>query len=489
MLQAESPELILHDHLFPSGSHWRPECNVVNGRYKYMLDFRALCGESTPCHSLPLARTSLAWQEWLVALATHPDRDFATFIVNGIRHGFKIGCILAQTTALPPTLPKNRVAAAMIEEAISSHIATEAAAGRLLPASSVQSVSISHFSPVSAIPKKGKPSKWRVITDLSFPPGVSVNDGIPQVLTSLTYASIWDAARIMSRLGRGALLSKLDLKDAYRMIPIHPSDFHFMGIHWNGTKWVDAALPFGLQSAPKVFNAVADALLWIMQERGVGEAIHYLDDFLFITPPPNPGVADRTLQLALQCCDHLGVLVAPEKVCSPTTSLTLGIELDSLAQELRLPPDKLTQLKREVHQWQHRRSCTKRELQSFLGLLNHAASVIGPGRTFMRSLVDLLKGVKYQHHHIHLRGQARDDLLWWAVSSIPNSGAPPIIFSSGASGAWGCSAAWGTQWLQLRWPPAWSDVNIAIKEMVPVILAAAVWGPAWTQDVGYSMLR
>ena len=174
------------------------------------------------------------------------------------------------------------------------------------------------------------------------------------------------------------------------------------------------------------------------------------------------------------------------KVCSPTTSLTfLGIELDLLAQELRLPPDKLTQLKREVHQWQHRRSCTKRELQSFLGLLNHAASVIGPGRTFMCTLVDLLKGVKCQHHHIHLRAQARDNLLWWAVfseawngvSSIPNSGAPPITFSSDASGAWGCGAAWRTQWLQLRWP----DVNIAIKEMVPVILAAAVWGPVWTR--------
>ena len=108
----------------------------------------------------------------------------------------------------------------------------------------------------------------------------------------------------------------------------------------------------------------------------------------------------------------------------------------------------------------------------------------------MRSLIDLLKGIRCQHHHVHIKAQARDDLLWWGVfseswngiSTIPTSEAPAFNFCSDASGAWGCGAAWQDQWLQLKWPVSWLEVNIAAKEMVPVVLAPAVWGPVWVRS-------
>ena len=34
----------------------------------------------------------------------------------------------------------------------------------------------------------------------------------------------------------------------------------FLRMKWQGQVYVDAALPFGLRSAPKIFNALADAL-------------------------------------------------------------------------------------------------------------------------------------------------------------------------------------------------------------------------------------
>ena len=452
-----------------------------------MLDLIALGAMISSSLSVPIAKTPLLWHEWKAALDNHPDRMFTEFIVAGIRCGFKIGFVGRPES--DPVLPRNRVASPAVKLAISEHIAEEAAAGRLMPAVS-SGIPVSHFSPISAIPKKGKPGRWRVITDLSFPQGESVNDGISQALSSLSYASLWDAAAIMARLGRGALLSKLDLQNAYKMIPIHPSDLHLMGIHWEGVQWVDAALPFGLRSAPKLFSAVADALLWVMFEHGVSDGIHYLDDFLFITAPGNSGLAHKTLQSALSCCVQLGVQVAPEKVCNPTTKLTLGIELDSQAMELRLPSDKLTNLRAEVRRWRRKKSGTKRELQSLLGLLNHAASVVGPGRTFMRSLIDSLKGIRRQHHHVYLDRQAKADLLWWEVfsegwngiSAMPISEAASHSFCSDASGTWGCGAAWCKQWLQLQWPQSWRNINIAVKELVPVVLAVATWGSAWSRE-------
>ena len=44
--------------------------------------------------------------------------------------------------------------------------------------------------------------------------------------------------------------------------------------------YVDAVLPFGLRSAPKIFTALADALQWILQRRGATFVWHYIDDFI-----------------------------------------------------------------------------------------------------------------------------------------------------------------------------------------------------------------
>lgn len=56
----------------------------------------------------------------------------------------------------------------------------------------------------------------------------------------------------------------MDVKQAYRNIPVHPQDRHLLGMQWKGEVFVDMVLPFGLRSAPLLFTAVADALQWVM---------------------------------------------------------------------------------------------------------------------------------------------------------------------------------------------------------------------------------
>ena len=53
------------------------------------------------------------------------------------------------------------------------------------------------------------------------------------------------------------------VKEAYRMIPVHPHDQHLLRVRWNDSYYVDRILPFRLHSALKIFSAVADALQWI----------------------------------------------------------------------------------------------------------------------------------------------------------------------------------------------------------------------------------
>ena len=92
------------------------------------------------------------------------------------------------------------------------------------------------------------------------------------------------AIAIIKNLGRGCLLAKFDLKNVYRSVPVHLQDRHLLAITWNGNTFIDTVLPFGLRSAPKIFSAVADALLWMIAQRGVHHALHYLDNFLIAWP-------------------------------------------------------------------------------------------------------------------------------------------------------------------------------------------------------------
>ena len=79
-------------------------------------------------------------------------------------------------------------------------------------------------------------------------------------------------------LGRGTWLTKLDSKSAFLIIPIHPVDRILLGMQWKGSLYVDTVLPFGLRSAPKLFNVIADAVEFIACSQGVQHITHYLDD-------------------------------------------------------------------------------------------------------------------------------------------------------------------------------------------------------------------
>ena len=119
---------------------------------------------------------------------------------------------------------------------------------------------------------------------------------------------------------------KIDLQNAYRIVPVHPDNIGLLGVQWQGQVLVDTVLPFGLRSAPKIFTALADGLMWAMQKENVPNVIHYLDNFLFVGAPESPQCA-LSLCKTLDVCAQLGVPVAPHKIEGPSTKLTfLGIQ-------------------------------------------------------------------------------------------------------------------------------------------------------------------
>lgn len=116
---------------------------------------------------------------------------------------------------------------------------------------------------------------------------------------------------------RGWCRAKLDLKSAYRIVPVHPLDQHLLGIEWQGIQYWDQALPFGLRSATIIFTAVADGVAWALALQGITKFIHYLDDFFFCAPADSQA-CQRALDIAVPRCRELGLPVAPSKVEGPS---------------------------------------------------------------------------------------------------------------------------------------------------------------------------
>ena len=282
-------------------------------------------------------------------------------------------------------------------------------------------------------------------------------------------------------------MAKLDLKAAYRMVPVHPADSPLLGIRWRESTLIDRALPFGLRSAPIIFSAVADALAWAMHCEGVQYTIHYLDDFF--CGPANSTSCAKDVNIAIPLCNHLGLPVAPEKVEGPVIAITfLGIEINSATMTLSLPQDKLTALKARLASWVGKRRASKHQLQELLGHLNHAAAVVRPGKSFLRCIIEAMKRPRLPSQFTRINTQCRADILWWSifvsswngVSLLPPA-IPNITIISDASGSWECEAfnQYTGEWFQISWPTTWKDINIAVKELLPITIAAAIWGNQW----------
>ena len=178
--------------------------------------------------------------------------------------GFRIGYSSNRSQLLSRHV--NHPSALANEAVIDERIANELAAGRFLGPIPNHLLSSIHTSPLGLVPKAHQANKWCLICDLSSPNGASVNDGI---LCSLQYATVDNAVEIIRSLGKGTQLVKPDIKDAYRIVPVHPADYHLLGIQWRGRTYIDRALPFGLRSALKIFNAVADCIAWALACEGI----------------------------------------------------------------------------------------------------------------------------------------------------------------------------------------------------------------------------
>lgn len=258
---------------------------------------------STPINELALANE----------LRLHPDSGFVNHLLTGLSR-----------------VSKNLQSALEDPECVSQLLDREVKKGHLIGRFNPP---VFRISPVGVATRKYSGKKCLVF-DLSAPhpgPVPSVNDLIPLAPFSFHYATVDNAIKLIKMTGRGAWLSKADITDAFKIVPILPSQWHLFGIKWRSKFYFAVRLTFRCRSSPCLFNMVSEALCWILlNNSGLPSVLHLLDDFLLIdSPRDNSGASLSKLKHLFH---RLGVPLSEEKTSGPATSLEfLSIKHESFS--------------------------------------------------------------------------------------------------------------------------------------------------------------
>ena len=234
-------------------------------------------------------------------------------------------------------------------------------------------------SPIGLVPKdQGK--NTRLIFHLSYPrdgSNKSVNANTPEHLKKVTYCDFDRTIQLCLAKGVSCNLSKSDMSLAFRNVGILPGEWCYLIMKARcplDGKWyyfVDKCLPFGAGISCAIFQRFSNAIAFLVKARSGGkDNVNYLDDFLFIALLK--WLCDHQMHCFLEICKLVNFLVALEKTCWSTTRIIfLGLLIDSVAQVIIIPMEKLIKDRNLVNNILERKSkkTTITELQELCGFL------------------------------------------------------------------------------------------------------------------------
>ena len=254
----------------------------------------------------------------------------------------QFGAMLGYTGPKTLLLSKNLSSAFLLPQVMEEKIQADLRLGRIAETTPTFPL-IS--SPLGFVPKPN--GSWRKIHHLSFPEGSSVNDYIFPESAYIQYVSFENVLGMVRRAGKGCLILRRDMKDAFRIIPVAPHQRWLLAFEWAGKYYTECVLPFGLSTAPFIFNLFAEAWHWILQSYLGWELLeHYLDDNMAAIKAikATPELLIRTAHEYKLLCAIVGIIRNDEKDACGTEVVLLGRLVNSVTQTISVPQDKLNRV-------------------------------------------------------------------------------------------------------------------------------------------------
>lgn len=405
------------------------------------------------------ALTPYKHDAWAASLQHHKLVERYPSLSHSIQFGFDAGIRKLQQTHAPP----NNTSLDEFSEAYNGIEQKEFSKGRYLGPCSQREIEdlIGPFqtSPLSIIPKNGKPGKFRAVHNFSSPHAplshtTSINSSIDSDNFPCTWGTFNTLAFIISNLPPGSQASVRDVAEAYRTIPVTPSQWPGLVIRLRGDDQfaINTCNNFGLTSAGGIYGQLADAGVDIMRGEGIGPVSKWVDDHVFFRIQrkylaeynkmraqwhrsilSNGGrrhngsriwfcggtmedgrleefdednsspLRDLSASTSPSCqftyndtdidriSDHLGIPWDDSKTV-PFGSVIpyLGLNWDLDAKVVTLPDPKKHKYLACIEEWCQQQTHTLAQVQSLYGKLLHSCLVVKEGRAYLTSLEAML---------------------------------------------------------------------------------------------------
>jgi hypothetical protein len=324
------------------------------------------------------------------------------------------------------------------------------------------------ISPSFFIPKGD--GDLRRIEHMSYLPGNSVNNGIDVSDMSVHYATVQQMMVLLQKQKRGVYMSKCDIKDAYRNVLVHPSDWPLLCIYDSeGSVVFSNRFPMGGRPIPFQFDILTELVDFAKQhnitpiselclslppqyrvegmklalEKKHGgdmqelESLSILDDFLdihcqFSTTDGHVAYLLAVLQMkSVHAIFHaLGWLLKKEKsVIAETNLIFLGVGWDSEEKACYIPKGKSEKYLKKVEEVivEKRGFLSLKEWRTLLGILVWVCFLVFQARARLYYLFQCLKAGERRLREIaandrrrgpasimiRMSAEAKHDLHWW----------------------------------------------------------------------------
>ena len=295
------------------------------------------------------------------------------------------------------------------------------------------------INPVFCVPKPDG-SVRPVVNYSKVINGKSLNELLDPTLCTVEYIQLREIVYTIKQVGVGAMVWAKDLEDGYFNIKIKPSQTKSIAFQFAGLLFIPMVLVFGLSSAPLIFTVFmwyavmairfADSnLMWgavpsdqfrrelFQQEADIRYhqdtvlfplVMYYLDDIFGVHTPT---MVFKQYELAGKTLEWLGLSAKQSKDRPPaTTQILLGLEYDTIKQEVRIPQDKISRYVSIARSLMTRKQVTKRELFSLTGKVRYAAIASKPLSCFARGVEVHGHKVHQWHHRINMTQRLKRDI-------------------------------------------------------------------------------
>jgi len=330
--------------------------------------------------------------------------------------------------------------------------------------------------------------KVRLILNMSYPKGESFNDNVDKEgITRVTMSSPKQFGQSLIKAGKGATMSKLDLKDAYKQVPAKLEDLRLQGIHWAGAFFVETQQIFGSSASVSNFDVVAKTIqdVAITRSKIPRRWVHRTLDDTAVVSPKGSGFCESFTAEYTKLCNNINMKLAPdcpenEKAFrNQAEGTVLGIRFNAKTLEWRISQEKAAKVLEDVHLAANAGHLDLKQMEQLHGRLDNFGQMAPFLQAFKRPLNDYLAAFQEDYDIIlPVPEEVIEDLRVWAAVAVSATKWQPIeralerppvdslTFVSDAAGGTGHELWAGVASLGLlenggywflcsgRWPPA-----------------------------------